>query len=248
MQGLAAEGLLAGALTAFITWLAPRLDGVRQKLKASLAYYRPHFEAPHGRTADACCELMFTCDVFTVFLEEQGIKSDDLRPQAFEVLQTVAGQQADHQKDQDHTLQFMNLIQSALASGKAHLTDLDGRRPVDPALYGWREDETSQGLVWRPLGVKIGWLSDDANMYLEPTASYSTAQNIAKEGGGVLATTARTLWKRLDEVGLTQSKTKGRNTLKITTEGSRRNVIHLVNALKNLAPSPSEKRDTPTGW
>ena len=227
LQALGSEGVLAQALTAFLMWLAPRLSEVRAKLKQAPHHYRAYFESSHGRTTETCCELMFTFDLLEVFLAEHGVRVEGLRQRAFDALAEAADKQADHQTDQDDVSRFLSFLQGALASGKAHLVMPDGTRPPQAERYGWRQVEGANGASWQATGDKIGWLSEEGDLLLEPTATYAAVQKLARDSNDSLNTTKRTLWKRLTNAGVIYAPEKDRNTHKVTLEGSRRNVIRL---------------------
>ncbi|MDA1349166.1 MAG: FHA domain-containing protein [Chloroflexi bacterium] len=78
-------------------------------------------------------------------------------------------------------------MQRTLAGGRAHVASPDGREPVDPAAWGWRQVEIGVGdnvrFEWRPKGSCIGWL-DEGELYLEPDTAYTEVQRMARDGGG----------------------------------------------------------------
>ena len=76
----------------------------------------------------------------------------------------------------------MELLSSALASGRAHVASPDGGAPEAPEAWGWHRTGDGCKGRWRAQGAQIGW-RDGAALYLEPEASYAVAQ---KGGAGIL--------------------------------------------------------------
>ncbi len=94
------------------------------------------------------------------------------------------------------------------------------------------------------LRLRVGWL-DGENLYLEPSAAYSTAQRLARDQGDSLAVSEQTLRRRLKEKGLLLSTSPRRetNTVRHRIEGRRREVLHL-SARSLEAPVSSEPDQT----
>lgn len=68
----------------------------------------------------------------------------------------AAALQAPCQIANDPALRFLALLQSALASGHAHVADRLGGVPEAASLWGWRRKPT--GRRWIACGACIGWL------------------------------------------------------------------------------------------
>jgi hypothetical protein len=125
------------------------------------------------------------------------------------------------QMDEDGPTRFVQLIRSALSCGLAHVVDSkSGERPDIPQQWGWQRDAVG-ALVAK--GKKIGWV-DDLEVYLEPTQAFVVAQSLAKDEGNYLTLSRHTLQKRLIESGMAR-RGVGKNTVKVTVENCRRNVI-----------------------
>jgi hypothetical protein len=117
-------------------------------------------------------------------------------------------QQAPYQVANDPALRFVALLQSALASGQAHVADRLGGVPQAASLWGWRRKPA--GRKWMPCGACIGW-TDGSSLYLDPSASYQVAQQAA--GTARLAVSEQTLRHRLHARGLLAGIDTGRQTL-----------------------------------
>lgn len=81
---------------------------------------------------------------------------------------------------------------------------------------------------WRPNGERLGWIRGD-DLWLEPESAFAAAQKLARDQGTSILVKQRTLWKRLAEQGLLASRAsaRGTNTIRRTTAGMRRDLLHL---------------------
>jgi hypothetical protein len=93
-----------------------------------------------------------------------------------------------------------------------------------PEQWGWRRKAT--GRRWIPQGKRIGWLAA-TELFLEPAASYESAQQMA--GAERLPISSQTLRHPLREHGLLASVDTGRQMLLVrrTLEGIPRQVLHI---------------------
>jgi hypothetical protein len=238
-QEHAANGLYASALASFIQWLAPRLEDTRERLKCERNSYRSEFLSSHGRTTDACAELMATANVWSDFARDADFLSSRQDVEKFWTrvktsLQQIAGKQAEHQRDADPVERFGLLLQAAVTSGKAHMVKVTGENPDNPEKYGHKvtKNDTPHGesnsLI--PQGTKIGWLPDNPEaegIYLEPEAAYAAVQGLAQQQGEPLSMAKSTLYKRLSERGYSVKNQRDRNTFKTTIEGGQQQTIKL---------------------
>src|SRR5205814_6119836 len=112
--------------------------------------------------------------------------------------------QAEHQAAAEPTARYLELLEAAITSGRAHVAGDDGGVPERAQAWGWREVTVGVGDdardEWRPQGQRIGWVDGDA-LYLDPGASYAAAQRQAREAGEAALVGAKTLHKRLHERG-----------------------------------------------
>src|SRR5207247_9343306 len=106
------------------------------------------------------------------------------------------------------TLQFLDLLQAALASGEAHVAAPSGEAPADAVSWGWRlrtfGNGESDASRWEPQGKRIGWLNE-RHLYLEPDASFAACQGLGQAIDEPLTITQATLEKRLNQRGLLAS-------------------------------------------
>jgi hypothetical protein len=125
-------------------------------------------------------------------------------------------------------------LQAALACGRAHVADRQGKAPDDAAVWGWKRNPI--GRRWLPQGIRIGWVAG-SDLFLEPEASYQAAQELA---GADRLVGEQTLRHRMRERGLLASIDKGRQMIQVrrTLEGCPRQVLHLkAGVLAELHPS-----------
>jgi hypothetical protein len=233
---------LSLALSAWVRWLAGRLEGVRKQVRLRAAECRSAYPAEHGRTTDAVARLHAVWEVVRAYWTEIGL-IDEAQAAALEseitgVLQAVAGMQAGYQQDADPTQRFIPLLLGLFSSRRAHL----GNRlyaeepPLDAERWGWLWQPTAN--VWAPQGPQVGWV-DEQGIYLEPTTAYAALNRLATESGEPLPT-PRTLWKRLGERGLIRSQERGgrvRYGVGVRIQGVTRDVLHIPGGI--LANSPN---------
>jgi hypothetical protein len=142
------------------------------------------------------------------------------------------------QQEAEPTARFLNLLQSGLSSGHAHLVDRSGGSPETSArCCGWRQNNSGH---WLPLGDCIGWLDRD-DIYLDPAAAFRTIQTAARDSGDAFGISEHTLRKRLRDRGLLASVDARRQTLTIRRSvcGSSKDVLHF----RRNAILPSEPAD-----
>jgi hypothetical protein len=240
-QADAAAGLYAQATSAFVAWLAPQLDEVREQFRAEVAEKRLQLKYPHPRTNHICAQLEATYSIFAAFLTETGTMNEteaqELIDRAVAALRAVAAEQAQFAKNSEPCGRFLELLRSAVASGEAHVADRAGGAPMNlESACGWRKREIVIGEIvkveperveWLPQGARVGWLEDE-DLYLDPEASYRTAQRMAPAGGGIEVSDTM-LWRRLDEKKFLASTERHRGKMKIRRqiEGRQHEVLHL---------------------
>ncbi len=239
-QALARNDVYALALSAFIQWLAKdgKIADLQKKAATEISNLRAEWlkdsalNESHKRAVSALAQiarawriwLHAACDLGVM----QRAEAEDFWQKIWATLRKVGARQAIYQAGEDPSSRFIELIQAALSSGRAHLAAPDGDRPDEPETWGWRERETQNGKEWAPHGDRIGWI-DGSDVYLQPDAAFAMAQRTASGGEG-LTVTSQTLWKRLREAGHLASIDTARDTQKIRrkVEGKAQGVIHFL--------------------
>src|SRR5215472_13093569 len=131
-------------------------------------------------------------------------------------LDQVAASQAKYQMSPDPALRFLLLLRVAMRCGRAHVADRLGRPPADAGEWGWQRTQKRRG--WAPHGMRIGWITG-SDLFLEPTLSYQSAQELA--GTEPICLSEQALRRRLRERNLLASTDSGRQMLLVrrTLEG-----------------------------
>ena len=145
---------------------------------------------------------------------------------------------AGHPLYQEPDRRFVELIQTAISSGRTHLSTPAGTEPDDAQACGWRSKEITSGqsteTVWHPQGDRICWV-DGKNVYLQPSTAFAMAQRLASNGEGLLMT-EQSLWKRLKQNGWLASVPTSRETLTIRKRfnGADLKALHVIPATIGL--------------
>jgi hypothetical protein len=242
-QADARMGLYAAALAGYLRWLAPHYGGIRRDLPAKVAKLRDDLRTEgqhaHARTPTIAADLLLGWVVWLHFAVEVGAITDAQRADLYDRVRTAllenANGQQEHVRDAEPAKHFVRLIAACLASGRAHLAARNGTAPQQTGRWGWRQEYVGSVETWRAQGERIGWVDvvdakdGHQHVYLEPDAAYAAAQEFAREQGESLSVTSQTLWKRLREQGLLASvdAQRGRNTVRHSLDGVRREVLHL---------------------
>jgi hypothetical protein len=144
-QNTAAAGLYAEAMSAYLNWLALRLEPVR----ALAAERKPDLReaerqgGEHPRTPGIAAELFIGFACFLAFALDCGAltaaKADEYARRVWRGLREAAGAQTAHQQSEDPARRFVELLGAALTSGSAHVATAEGGRPENAGVWGWRE-------------------------------------------------------------------------------------------------------------
>lgn len=232
MQGHAAAGLLAGSMSGYLRWLAPRMPQLAHELRQQqvLLRARAASSALHRRTPGAVATLATGFEQFLNFAVEVGAVDSDARDrlwsQAWDALGGVAAQQTDYQDAENPAKRFVELISASFTMGAAHLVFAgEGTSPRLGGTWGWRMN----GSDMKPQGAKIGWFNDRREILLDPEASYTVAKRMARDQGDAALPARNTLLRRLAEQGyMTRSESENKNTHKRNVEGESKRVLVFV--------------------
>jgi hypothetical protein len=228
-------------MAGFLRWLAPRYEEVRHRLSQEHAEFRDRAAggAGHARTPGIVADLALGLRYFLDFAVDVGAvtpaEREELARRGWQALSEAAEQQVAEIAGQDPATRFLQLVAAAIASGRVHLTDREGRPPRDPEQWGWRGKERTYrgeggcpetGADFTPQGRQIGWVAGE-DIYLEPEAAYAEVQRLAEDQGEPLPVTQRQLHKRLNERGHVASAERGKLTNRRTLQGRERTILHL---------------------
>ena len=237
----ARQGLLAQALAAFIQWVALDYKGVQRRLLSDVEELRGEAlqSFAHKRIPEIIANLGAGLRFFLELAQEIGAiaqpEAEQLWKSCWQALGETARLQAKHHAASEPTRRFLECLNAAISSGKAHVASPKGKEPgEDPEAWGWRSvtvgTRDNARDEWRHQGDRVGW-RDGGDLYLEPSGSFAAAQDFAKRLGDPLTIGPYTLRKRLNEKGLLASTgaSESRETLLVrrTLEGHRLEVLHL---------------------
>ena len=257
-QADAGAGLYAAAMAAFIGSIAGRYGAIRAGLRAEVVRLRGRAftSDSHRRTPEIVANLAIGIDEFLDFAEAAGaiepVDHVGLSERCWLALGHAAAGQHEHQSASDPATRFIELLASAIGSGRAHVAGEDGGVPGNPGAWGWRVDPEGTGAfqqeTWRPQRERVGWLGDDGigqGLFLDPDASFAAAQSMGRDTGDPLAVQPKTLHRRMQQAGLLRSVDAARQRLTVrrTLGGARRYVLHLsTSLLEGAARSAQQAR------
>jgi hypothetical protein len=252
-QADAAAGSYNASLAGFVRWIAGRRDEILAGLRDEVVRCRAAAQASraHRRTPDVVANLAVGIERFLEFAEDiEAITAEErstLSRRCWAALGEAAAAQGEHQASGEPATRFLELLASAIASGRAHVAAEDGGAPAQPGAWGWRRDEPDRDLFirerWRPGRDRVGWLGEDGtDLYLDPDASLAAAQSVGRDIGDPLTVQPRTLHKRLHEAGMLRSTegARGRLAIRRVLDGLRRAVLHLDASLLHGAAQPAQ--------
>jgi hypothetical protein len=254
----AESGAYAIAMAAYVRWLAQdgRIERLRGGLPELIRKYRQRAQESdlHRRTPEIVANLYVGLRCWLGFCTEAGAitaeEEKSLKRQAWAALGKAAQQQLEHQAGSEPVARYLELITSALGSGRAHLADADGRSPADDVAIAcgwWRRSAVSP---WEPRsGTCIGYITPDG-IFLIPDAAYAAAQGAAGAGGSGLFEPEPELRKRLEEKGALQQTDGGkfnRRTVRKTFAGMLRPVLWLKPGVLPLPCARSARNEATEG-
>jgi hypothetical protein len=250
-------GRYAEAMAAFIQWLAPRRQTIIATWGPEVMALRKHLEAKgHPRTPMILADLALGWKTFLAFaLDADAITSEErdrLWQRLWQVLEDVGAEQGQALAASEPAGRSLALLSAAVASGRAHLANLDdNQRPGYPLRYGWREHESestddeghrSIRTEWRAHGDQIGYINDQGEVYLESQIAYALAARLADADGEALGIGVVTWKKRLHERHLLASTEKDGQKIRLevrrTVAGVERRILHIRSDVWHTPHSP----------
>ena len=233
----AGSGRYAQALAGFLQWLAPQYPHYVAELQSAVVRRREEAirSETHRRIPTITAHLLVALDFWLEYAVHVGAitpaDGNRFRERARRAFAETARAQEQQQRAAEPAQRFVELLQAAIASGRAHVANVDGTHPKMPEAWGWRAVIVGSGdyarQEWHPQGDRVGWLDDD-NLYFEPEASFAVVQRLGRDTGDSLPVASKTLHKRLHEKGLLASTDVGRRKLTVRRmlERQRRAVLH----------------------
>ena len=233
LQDASEDGDLSQLMSDFIAWVAQKADqdkinGLIESMHSDCMGYLE--KGGHTRTRNNLATLLSGLWLLFEFgLERKCIKPEEVarfKKMGVASAQAMAKFQDVVDKEASDAERFVDLLQSALGAGKAHLAAPDGEHPKCWRAAGWKQILSLQMSRMEGLGVKVGWI-DDQTIYLDPNAALSVVKAYSSQIGNYLGSSERALAKALKEAHFLIKCDPGRNTAKVTVEGRRKNLLCL---------------------
>ena len=241
----AARGLYAQAMAAYVRHVARDRAATLERLDALTAEYKAKAKAAgvqgHARTPGILADLAAGFRLFAEWAASVGAIQAEvgarLADQHWSWLVTLADDQQEQQDESDDARRFIDLIISALGSGRAYLADAKGKPPEGWAAacgWTWYQSGVDRGSweIDNHNSVRIGWL-DGGRVYLDANEAARLTQAFAAQQNKPLSN-PDTVVARLAEKGwLAVERTGGKTRYKTrkTLEGARRTNLLAFDAL-----------------
>lgn len=252
LQRAAEAGDFSGLMSAYLQWLAPRLDQLKKDLPKNVGIFRDSainngLACSHPRAPEIYANLVAGSETFLEFLEDAGAvgseQSNGLLSAIEDGLQQAFSEQGAYQTDQDESERFLQLLRAALSSGNAHISCRLKLGPpeIRPYAWGWRDAGTD--LVgdksYSPMGDCIGYYAapkdnNPAEVWLQQDTAFKIAQQFARNQGDSFLLSPSSLWRRMHEKGfilqteVAVERGRPRLTVKRTVAGHGKRVMVLA--------------------
>lgn len=185
-------GRLAEVTAAFVMWLAPRREQVREWYDARAVALRGELSTveAHGRAYESIGEVVAALDVFLVFAQRSeaitSVEKNTLFSEWRETMREVLVDQALHVAEQETVPACLRMVAAAIAAKRAHVSTFEGKAPDDAHVWGYRAQERDkQDVSWIAGGDHIGWV-DRGIVYLDPDPTYRAIVEYAHATGHAL--------------------------------------------------------------
>jgi hypothetical protein len=177
LQEAVAAGQFAGLMSAYLQWLATRLDDLKKAFPKQVeafrnAAHRDGLATSHPRAPEIYANLVAGAETFLDFLADSGALGDGQSGLMADIeshLQQAFSEQGAYQTEQDETQRFLQLLRAVFSSGNGHIAcRLKQREPtLRPYAWGWRVDGANLvgEKAYSPMGDCIGWYADPATKY-----------------------------------------------------------------------------------
>ena len=170
-QSMALSGFYTQCASSFLSWLASRRVDVLKEMRTRLPALRKKADLMgHPRTPGVVGDLHFGAEIFFRFATEVGAvtakEAEDHLGGIWNALLEVSKTRNSQIREQESSRRFLELFNSAIAAGKAHLINGDDGPscpPYNPENWGWRIKTVGAGKYereeWQPQGNCVGWIN-----------------------------------------------------------------------------------------
>jgi hypothetical protein len=220
LQRAATDGSLAGLMSAYLQWLAARLDQFKNDFPLEVelcrnAAIRDGFASSHPRAPEIYANLLSGADTFLEFLNSTGAVTDEQYQTLLSAVETglqqAFSEQSVYQVDQDEVERFLQLLRAALSSGNAHIACRLKLGPpeVRPYSWGWRDagSDFAGDKSYSPMGDCIGYYAapkdnSPSEVWLQQDTAFKIVQQFARSQGDSFLLSPANLWRRMHDRGL----------------------------------------------
>jgi len=220
LQQAATAEAFTGLMSAYLQWLAPRLDQLKKSFPTIVEQYRDEaiaegFASSHPRASEIFAKSVAEADVFSDVLTDSKLmiteQSNALLSGIETSLKQAFNEQSIYQTEQDETERFLQLLRAVLSSGNGHIANYIDQGPPKsrPFAWGWRDagKDLAGESSYKPMGDCMGWhcVGSEivpAEIWLEQQTVFKVVYGFAQRQGDTFLLSAPSLWRRLAEKGL----------------------------------------------
>ena len=231
LQDAANAGHFTGLMSAYLQWLAPRIDQFKKDLPKLVEQCRnaamlEGIASSHPRAPEIYANLVVGFRTFVDFLcEVQAVDNQQAENLCNEVennLKQAFREQGAYQVEQDEAERFLQLLRASLSSGNSHVSCRIKQGPpsIRPFGWGWRDSGTDQAgdTILKPMGDLVGWHYEapdkPAEIWLQQDTAFKVVQQFARSQGDSFLLSPSSLWKRLLEKGFIHKTERDQKTNK----------------------------------
>jgi len=215
----AQSGKYAGLMSAYIQWLASRMDQLKADFPKFVLQYQNDarnngLTTSHPRAPEIYANMVAGAETFIDFLQDAGIGSERANVLTADIetgLKQAFSEQGAYQSEQDEVRRFIDLLKAAFSSGNCHVAERLKKAPPEshPFFWGWRNagaDAVGDDM-YNPMGDCIGYLNEQTSgkpceVWLVQDNAFKVAAQFARNQGDSFLLSAPALWRRMIERGL----------------------------------------------
>ncbi len=245
LQQAAGSGKFAGITSAYLQWLAGRMDQLKTDFPKFVQQYRDAavrdgLATSHPRAPELWANMYAGAETFLDFLQDANAISSEranvLMADFESGLKQAFSEQAAYQQDQDEIERFLQLLRSALSSGNGHVVTATKQGPpiTRPYSWGWRSSgkDLNGDDEYKQMGDTVGWYAEPkdnrpAEVWLEPNTTFKVVQEFARRQGDSFLISPASLWRRMSERGLLLKVEANQTTVKRVVAGRSVRVLTL---------------------